>query len=153
MTTQNNTMGSTQSPVRMPDLGGPIHQQTHIATAPTESTLTAPQAETFPTRSPNPSTNFKSDTPNDSLASDHSQRVAYADNTNTEPAGLSAYDHNKDPSSTPSSSRSRSRSRGAYDTHRSSQSGGSVWTNDTEGKHKKILKKVFDHKLAPDFLE
>lgn len=51
-----------------------------------------------------------------------------------------------------SQTRSRSRASGSYDTHRLSTQD-NVWSQDKETKHKKIMDKVFGHKLVPGFLK
>ncbi|KAI5364929.1 hypothetical protein Slin15195_G044670 [Septoria linicola] len=168
MSISDNNMNGESHSVRVPELSGPIHQSRHTsAITGSERDLTISEAETFPTWSAGRSTTstrtdeqeLHGSASRDSATSNegglNTRSVAYADDTNTEPAGLSAYDHGKDLSTTatPSSSRSRSRSRGAYDTHRASQDGGTPWADDKEAKQKKFLGKLLEHKLAPSFLK
>ncbi|KAF7194887.1 hypothetical protein HII31_03724 [Pseudocercospora fuligena] len=128
-------------------------------------------SETFPTystsRSSTPTrkeSNSPTNTPYNSVTSTEasSQRVAYAESTNDESNGLSAYDRDNMESrrgsrasglsAGSSATPFRSRSRGAWGEHRMSQDE-KVWAQDKERKHGKLFEKIFDHKLAPDFLK
>ena len=159
MSISDNNMGGESHSVRMPELSGPIYEPTRTPNnSVSTQDLTSSQAETYPTwsRKSSGSNDKALDTSTSNESTTNSRSVAYAESTNTEPAGLSAYDHGKDTSTsaTPSSSRSRSRSRGEYDVHRVSQDGRRPgFPEDTEAKHKRRISKFLDHKLAPSFLK
>ncbi|CAK1365528.1 hypothetical protein CB0940_09967 [Cercospora beticola] len=157
-------MSNTSTSLRVPQLLEPIHPQHQDNTSISDRDLTMSEAQSFPDQSSRNSLSvdekeLHGSAHRDSTSSNeggvNGRSLTYATNTSTEPAELSAYDHDRalSASATPSSSRSRSRSRGSYDMHRMSQDGGNRWADDKEAKQKKMLRKIMDHKLAPSFLK
>ncbi|KXS93548.1 hypothetical protein AC578_4973 [Pseudocercospora eumusae] len=160
----DNTMGC-ECHQRLQSTPGAIHQQPQVS----NGNLTTDAAETFPasrtSRSSTPTmkeSDSPTNTPYNSVTSTdaNSQRVAYAESTpNDESNGLSAYDKDNmerhrgsRASGLSAGSSAATASRSAWGEHRMSQDE-KVWAQDKERKHGKLFEKIFDHKLAPDFLK
>ncbi|EME82383.1 uncharacterized protein MYCFIDRAFT_82303 [Pseudocercospora fijiensis CIRAD86] len=123
-------------------------------------------SETFPSYSTSQTstpTTKQSDsptnTPYNSISSTNAstQQVAHAESTtNDESNGVSDHTERRRGSRanglSAGSSAARSRSRGAWGEHRMAKDE-KVWAQDKERKHGKLFERIFDHKLAPEFLK